>query len=144
MTSQAHLLPNEPNSAEQTSEQVIDLRKLIKPLLQSKWRILSFAMLITALTIFVVFSLQPIFKSTATLLIESEQARAIKIEQVYGMNSGQQEYYLTQFEIIKSRSIAERVFNQLDLINHPSFEAKPSALSQVKSQVISWLDFFTD
>ncbi|WP_434926533.1 GumC family protein [Shewanella sp. HL-SH2] len=141
MTSQANVLINEPHSPEKAIEQVIDLRKLIKPVMQSKWRILSFSILITALTTFVVFSLQPIFSSTATLLIESEQAKAIKIEQVYGMNSGQQEYYLTQFEIIKSRSIAERVFNQLDLINHPSFEAKPSALSQVKSQVISWLDF---
>lgn len=133
MTSQANLLTNTPANTKQTIEQVIDLRKLIKPMMQSKWRILSFAILITALTIFVVFSLQPIFKSTATLLIEAEQARAIKIEQVYGINSGQQEYYLTQFEIIKSRSIAERVFNELDLINHPSFEAKPSILSQIKS-----------
>ncbi len=137
MTSQANVLMNDPNSAQQPNEQVIDLRKLIKPVMQSKWRILAFALLITALTTFVVFSLTPIFKSTATLLIEAEQARAIKIEEVYGINSGQQEYYLTQFEIIKSRSIAERVFNDLDLINHPSFEAKPSIMSQVKQ----WLDF---
>lgn len=132
MTSQANVLMNDPNHAQQTNEQVIDLRKLIKPVMQSKWRIIAFALLITALTTFVVFSLTPIFKSTATLLIEAEQARAIKIEEVYGINSGQQEYYLTQFEIIKSRSIAERVFTDLDLMNHPSFEVKPSILSQVK------------
>ncbi|MFK3975004.1 GumC family protein [Shewanella vesiculosa] len=135
MTSQANVLMNDPNHAQQTNEQVIDLRKLIKPVMQSKWRIIAFALLITALTTFVVFSLTPIFKSTATLLIEAEQARAIKIEEVYGINSGQQEYYLTQFEIIKSRSIAERVFTDLDLMNHPSFEVKPSILSQVQQML---------
>jgi succinoglycan biosynthesis transport protein ExoP len=116
-------------------DQVIDVKKLLLPLLRFKWRIIAFSLLVTALTVFVVLSVTPIYKAQSTLLIESEQAKAIKIDEVYGFNSGQQEYYLTQFEIIKSRSIAERVFNELDLINHPAFNQPPSWFTELKSQL---------
>jgi succinoglycan biosynthesis transport protein ExoP len=116
-------------------DQLIDVKKLLMPILHFKWRIFAFALLITALTVFVVLSMTPIYKASSMLLIESEQAMAIKIDEVYGINSGQQEYYLTQFEIIKSRSIAERVFNELDLINHPAFNQPPSWFAELKAQL---------
>ncbi|UAL45129.1 polysaccharide biosynthesis tyrosine autokinase [Shewanella inventionis] len=116
-------------------EQLIDIKKLVQPILRFKWRIITFALLVTTLTVFVVLSMTPIYSAKSTLLIESEQAKAIKIDEVYGINSGQQEYYLTQFEIIKSRSIAERVFNELDLINHPAFNQPPSWFAELKSQL---------
>ncbi|WP_445776335.1 GumC family protein [Shewanella sp.] len=116
-------------------EPVIDIKKLVQPVLRFKWRIITFALLVTALTVFVVLSMTPIYSAKSTLLIESEQAKAIKIDEVYGINSGQQEYYLTQFEIIKSRSIAERVFNELDLINHPAFNQPPSWFVEFKTQL---------
>ena len=125
------------NTVDSTStpiDQLIDVKKLLQPILHFKWRIFSFALLVTALTIFIVLSMTPIYKASSMLLIESEQAKAIKIDEVYGINSGQQEYYLTQFEIIKSRSIAERVFNDLNLINHPSFNQPPSLFEEFKSQ----------
>ncbi|WP_351078419.1 polysaccharide biosynthesis tyrosine autokinase [Shewanella sp. CAL98-MNA-CIBAN-0140] len=122
-------------------DQLIDVKKLLLPILLFKWRIFTFALLVTALTVFVVYSMTPIYKASSMLLIESEQAKAIKIDEVYGINSGQQEYYLTQFEIIKSRSIAERVFNHLDLINHPVFNQPPSWFAELKSQLISKLNF---
>jgi capsular exopolysaccharide synthesis family protein len=116
-------------------DQLIDFKKLIQPILHFKWRIITFAILVTVLSIFVVLSMTPIYNAKSTLLIEATQAKAIKIDEVYGFNSSQQEYYLTQFEILKSRSIAERVFNELDLINHPIFNQPPSWLSELKSQL---------
>ncbi|WP_445773634.1 GumC family protein [Shewanella sp.] len=116
-------------------EQLIDIKKLVQPILRFKWRITTFALLVTALTVFVVLSMTPIYSAKSTLLIEAAQAKAIKIDEVYGINSGQQEYYLTQFEIIKSRSIAERVFNELDLINHPAFNQPPGWFAELKSQL---------
>jgi len=115
-------------------DQLNDARKLLLPLLRYKWRILVFALLVTALTVFVVLNMTPIYSTKSTMLIEATQAQAIKIDEVYGINSTQQEYYLTQFEIIKSRSIAERVFNELDLVNHPNFNQPLSWFSKFKSQ----------
>jgi succinoglycan biosynthesis transport protein ExoP len=117
------------------SENIIDIKKILLPLMIFKLRIFLFAILVTALTVFVVINMTPIYSAKSTLLIEAAQAQAIKIDEVYGINSTQLEYYGTQFEILKSRSIAKRVFTELDLINHPAFNIPPSLLSELKSKL---------
>ncbi|WP_337840971.1 polysaccharide biosynthesis tyrosine autokinase [Rheinheimera sp.] len=116
-------------------QDVIDLRKYISIINIHKWRILTLAVLVTVLTVLVVLNIQSKYASTATLLIESQQAKAVSIEEVYGINSGQQEYYLTQFEILKSRSIAEKVVDKLSLKDHPDFEVKPGLMQRLRDLV---------
>ncbi|MAY43405.1 MULTISPECIES: polysaccharide biosynthesis tyrosine autokinase [unclassified Neptuniibacter] len=107
------------------SDDVIDLREYWQTINRHKWGIVGFAFLVTLLTILVVFSLRPVYKATATLLIEANSAQVVSIEEVYGIDSGNQEYYLTQFEILKSRKLAEAVMTKLDLVNHPEFNEEP-------------------
>lgn len=122
-------------AANVAKEEVIDLRKYFAVINRAKWRILLLAILVSALTVFVVLNMKPVFSSRATLLIEAQQARAVQIEEVYGINSMQQEYYLTQFEILKSRSIAETVIERLKLAEHPDFIGEPSLTAVIKQQL---------
>ncbi|GAB2931388.1 GumC family protein [Rheinheimera gaetbuli] len=117
--------------------QVIDLKKTFNVIYRAKWRIMAFTLLCGALATLVLLNMAPVYRATSTLLLEATQARAIKIEEVYGFNSSQQEYYLTQFEVLKSRSIAEQVFNRLDVANHPEYQPKPG----VKQQLLALLPF---
>lgn len=117
--------------------QVIDLKKTFNVIYRAKWRIMAFTLLCGALTTLVLLNMAPVYRSTSTLLLEATQARAIKIEEVYGFNSSQQEYYLTQFEVLKSRSIAEQVFNRLNVANHPEYQPQPG----FKQQVLALLPF---
>lgn len=121
-----------PEQNQASVEEVVDLRKYYNVISRAKWRILALAMLVSALTVFVVLNMKPIYSSKATLLIEAQQAKAVKIEEVYGINSGQQEYYLTQFEILKSRSIAETVIDKLNLAKHPEFIAQPGLRDSIQ------------
>ncbi|MDZ7870867.1 MAG: polysaccharide biosynthesis tyrosine autokinase [Rheinheimera sp.] len=114
-------------------DEVIDLRKYFMVVNRSKWRILLLAILVSALTIFVVLNMKQIYSSKATLLIESQQAKAVKIDEVYGINSAQQEYYLTQFEILKSRTIAESVIDRLQLASHAEFVGQPGLLDDLRT-----------
>ncbi|WP_415893557.1 GumC family protein [Neptuniibacter sp. PT8_73] len=107
-------------------EDVIDLREYWLTISRHKWGILGFAFLVTLLTILIVFSMRPVYRATATLLIEAQEAQVVSIEEVYGLDSGNQEYFLTQFEILKSRKLAESVMRKLDLANHPEFNEKPA------------------
>lgn len=107
------------------SDDVIDLREYWQTINRHKWGIFGFAVLVTILTILVVFSLRPVYRATATVLIEANQAQVVSIEEVYGIDSGNQEYYLTQFEILKSRKLAEAVMVKMDLVNHPEFNEEP-------------------
>lgn len=115
-----------------SAEEVIDLRNYFNVINRAKWRILALAVLIAALTVFVVLNIKPVFSAKATLLIEAQQAKAVKIEEVYGINSGQQEYYLTQFEILKSRSIAETVIDKLQLATQAEFIAQPGLRDSIQ------------
>lgn len=121
-----------PEQTQASAEEVIDLRKYFNVISRAKWRIFALAVLVSALTVFVVLNLKPIYSSKATLLIESQQAKAVQIEEVYGINSAQQEYYLTQFEILKSRSIAETVIDKLQLAKHPEFIGKPGLRDSIQ------------
>ena len=114
---------------QQTPEEVIDLRQYWMTINRNKWSILSFAVIISILTTLVVFSMQPVYRATATLLIESQQANVVSIEEVYGLDSSNNEYFLTQFEILKSRQLAEKVILKLNLLDHPEFNPEPSTLS---------------
>jgi len=120
------------DSGQASAEEVIDLRKYFSVVNRAKWRILALAVLVSALTVFVVLNMKPIFSSRATLLIEAEQAKAVKIDEVYGINSAQQEYYLTQFEILKSRTIAETVIEKMNLAANPEFIPEKSLRSHIK------------
>lgn len=109
-----------PNNA----VEVIDLREYWQTIMRHKWRIASLAVAMTMLAAVIVMAMTPIYKSTSTLMIESQEAKVLSVEEIYGIDSANQEYFLTQFEILKSRQIAQRVVEHLDLYNHPEFLPK--------------------
>lgn len=118
--------------AKASAEQIIDLRHTFHVLLRAKWRILLFTLFTCTLAVFVLLNMAPVYRATSTMLLEAQQARAIKIEEVYGFNSAQQEYYLTQFELLKSRTIAEQVFDRFNVSQHPEYTPKPGLLDGIK------------
>jgi uncharacterized protein involved in exopolysaccharide biosynthesis len=63
----------------------------------------------------------PRYIATASLLIEAEQANVLSIEEVYGLDSSRKEYFETQYEILRSRHIAEKVVNELKLYENPLY-----------------------
>ena len=93
-----------------------------------KYSILLLLVLATLLAGIVVFSITPVYKATATLLIEPEQAKLTSVEDLYGLANKDQQYYLTQLELLKSRKLAEGVIAQFGLEDKPEFRPslKPS------------------
>jgi len=101
--------------------EVIDLAHYWHVVRRQLKKIIALAAVITILTVLVVLSLTPKYSATTTLLIESEEARILSIEEVYGMSGKSREYLLTQFEILKSRALAQRVVKELKLVNLPEY-----------------------
>ncbi|MDA8940063.1 polysaccharide biosynthesis tyrosine autokinase [Pseudoalteromonas marina] len=116
-------------------EEVIDLSAYLNVIKRNKWRILSFALVVTLLITLIALTLIPRYTATATLLIEAEQSKAVSFDEVYGLDSSKKEYYLTQFEVIKSDSIAREVITKLDLKAHADFIPKPSFIGEAKAYV---------
>jgi capsular exopolysaccharide synthesis family protein len=99
----------------------IDLGRLFRAVMRFKWGILGLAFAITLATGLIVFSMQPVYSASASIVLESQEANVVNVEEVYSLGAGNYNYTQTQFEILKSRSLAERVVRKLQLHKHPAF-----------------------
>ncbi len=106
-----------------SSEEIIDLTHYVKLILDNWFKILIFAFMVTAIAVLVVLQLTPKYTAKATLLIEAQEKKAVSIQEVVGIDPTQKEYYLTQFEILKSNLISEKVIKKLGLKEHVEFNA---------------------
>ena len=106
---------------ENIQDEEIDLLKLFFTVLRYKWSILALAITVSVLASLWAYSLATIYRATASLLIEVEETKVISIEEVYGLPGGNWEYYETQLHVIRSRGLAERVFDTLNLEKHPEY-----------------------
>jgi capsular exopolysaccharide synthesis family protein len=115
-------MANEISLPPQEDGDLIDLPQLARTLNRYKWSVLSLAFLAAAATALYAFSARPVYRATATLLIEAKSNRPLPSEQpVYDPGAGTNEYYASQYEIIKSRTVAERVMDHLKLEDSPEF-----------------------
>ena len=89
------------------------------------------------LAAFAVFAMTPIYQASATILIESQQANVVSIEQVYGLDTRNLQYFKTQFEILKSRPLVEDVISALQLSEYPEYEVAEGS----SSTMMNWRDW---
>ncbi len=113
-------------------EEEIDLREYGRVLRRHLWSIIGLGLLAGLLAAVVVFSMEPVYRSTVSLLIEPSSNKTVSIEEVYGI-SDNKEYYTTQYEILKSRALVGKVIDKLDLANNPEFlpDEDPSFLDRL-------------
>ena len=91
--------------------------------LRRRWRLISLLFLLGVLGSLVHYAITPpVFQASTLLQIERRALastvgpQAAWLDLVYNM-----EYYPTQYELLQSRGIAERVVNSLDLTDDPAF-----------------------
>src|SRR4030095_9529634 len=97
-----------------------------------KWAILAVTLVVCAITAAQVFRMSPVYRSTATLLIETDTTKLVPIgDGSGGIGAYYREYYQTQAEVLKSHEVAQLVFAKLKLAANPEFaprQNKPGAL----------------
>ncbi|MCA0900251.1 MULTISPECIES: GumC family protein [Microbulbifer] len=125
------------NSEEGESSQVgnIDLVALFFAVYERKWFIIAFAILMTIVAYLSVQNIRDRYQATATLLLGGNEANLVSIRDVYEAGVQRREFLMTQVEMLRSRGIAARVVDDLDLANHEIFSqvSKPSLKSNIKS-----------
>jgi polysaccharide biosynthesis transport protein len=119
----------------QTSSEgeTLDLVEYWRSISKRKWSILGLVALVALITTLVVFSLQPQYRSTTTIMIEQSKAKVVSIEEVYNSMGGNREYYQTQVEIIKSRELTRKVVERLKLTEHPDYDPRQNKNDGVKA-----------
>lgn len=86
-------------------------------------------------------SLPPVYRGTATVLLDPVRKKSVTNEDLYeSISSTSRDYYLTQIEIMKSRDYAERLVRVLNLTRHPGYDPRQRPVE--KGWVASLLERF--
>jgi len=108
----------------------LDLQHYLRILRKYKWPIVLFTSAITALAGYYAFTATPVYSATSTLLIEPQGTNPVSFESLVGVEAETQDYYETQFELLKSRQLAFRVIDKLQLWNDPELAPVGGGASQ--------------
>lgn len=99
-------------------DDAIDLRQLWQVILRRKWLILSITLIVLALTSLATLMMTPIYRASTTLEIKPEETKVLEYDvSAQNTNINSKDFYQTQYELLKSRKLAEKVIEELKLTN---------------------------
>ncbi|MEX0852705.1 MAG: polysaccharide biosynthesis tyrosine autokinase [Bauldia sp.] len=101
-----------------------DLRKYLWLLVKHRWIIVGSVVLFASLGLMVTFLATPIFRASATIQINRDVPKVVDVQRdLQPLDTGGAEFYQTQYELLKSRSLADRVVASLNLEDDAQFLA---------------------
>jgi len=109
-----------------SGEGTLHLRDYWRTISQGRFTILSVLAVVLGATIVRVLLATPIYQATAVVEIKPEAKRILPGQEQYlgaegGGWIGEEKYFNTQIEVIKSRDVAEKTFRRLHLDQNPLF-----------------------
>jgi capsular exopolysaccharide synthesis family protein len=120
-TDDSQAMPRAANRERTPSSLPLVLQSL-RILKRWKWLILAAIGICLLLGFAVTLIMAPRYTASATIEIQREDAQIVKVDDVQPQSSAQDlEFYQTQYGLLKSRSLAERVARELKLQDNPSF-----------------------
>ncbi|HRO88711.1 MAG TPA: GumC family protein, partial [Chiayiivirga sp.] len=91
----------------------IDLLAYWRILVKRKWLVLGVLGTVVALALVATLMMPPVYRATAVLQIDRESLQVMQVEGVGTAEGAAPDFLQTQYELLKSRSLAERVANEL-------------------------------
>ncbi|HZV00227.1 MAG TPA: polysaccharide biosynthesis tyrosine autokinase [Planctomycetota bacterium] len=104
-----------------------DLREILGIVRSRKWPFLGSSFSIIVLVALVTFAMRPVYRATCLLLIEPKGMNVAKVEGVYDpimAGMALNDYYRTQFEILKARRIVEPAAVALGVPDRQEFRSE--------------------
>lgn len=98
-----------------------DLTYYLDLVLRRRWIVLSVWVSVLIITALVTFNTRPVFQSQALLVIEKERGNNVIYQGVGTVERGNDDYYQTQYKLLKSEALLKTVHKRLDLGKYPEF-----------------------
>ena len=119
------------NISKNTTNEELDLTEILIILFKRFWLIVAFVLLGMVAAICVNMLVRPMYEATALLMINKEDAGKIDASP-YGSFMSEEDYYRTQYQLLESRSLLERVYKRMDLNQYEQF-ANPGGVKKLHS-----------
>jgi polysaccharide biosynthesis transport protein len=120
----------------------VDYRKHIGVVLKHRWLIAGIAAVSLALGLLYTLLQTPTYRASATIQIKRAAANISGVAGLEPVEAGTSaEFYQTQYELLKSRALAERVVSSLKLAENPQlFEPPPSITGTIRGVILASAD----
>ena len=93
------------------------------------WTVIGCLVIIPVAVTVYTLRLVPVYQATARLQIEKENPNILSFQEVMELDANQTDYYQTQYENLKSRTLARGVIDSRDLIFYMSLTGLALLLS---------------
>ena len=109
-----------------TEDDGVDIRRYYQVLIKRRWLIMAVVVTVLAVVALQSFTTTPLYMSSVTIQIDPESSTVVPYKEFYESSErymGSETYLQTQLEVLKSRALARRVVDRLNLPNDPRFNA---------------------
>src|SRR5712692_2066594 len=98
-------------------DQTLHLRDLLRIFLKRKWTILIIFLVSALFSVVTTYLAPPVYRATTTIQIERMSPRVLDYKDVTPMESQDDnlDFYYTNYELLKSRTLAERAVEDMGL-----------------------------
>jgi polysaccharide biosynthesis transport protein len=131
--------PNYPVFDTKPEAAGFDFYKYLRILMKYRWLIAASLFSCIGIAIVVTLLMVPIYRSTTSIQIDREAMSIVKVDGLQPDEGqvGALEFYQTQYELLSSRSLAERVVSTIGLVEDKDFNVETQSLiSTVKDFVL--------
>jgi len=108
-------------------EETIDIMELWRSVLKRKWVVLSILVIFLATAALATWLTIPVYRAMAVVQINHETANILRIEDFEAAPrswQGVEQFYQTQYEILRGRQLAEDVVERLEIWDHPELSGE--------------------
>lgn len=93
----------------------IDLLAYWRVLVKRRWLVLGVLGAVVALALLATLMMPPLYRATATLQIDRDTVQVMQVEGMANAEAASPDFLTTQYELLRSRALAERVANELQI-----------------------------
>ena len=102
------------------------VKDYVRILKKRQWVIITFFVIVVVSVTITTFLSDPIYQGTTRILIEKESPNVLSFQEVMAFDTSDTDYYQTQYTILKSRTLARDVLEQVGMLNQTARQDSPS------------------
>lgn len=110
----------------------LDLSRYLDVIMRRRWIVAAATVIVFVTTALVTFTTRPVYQASALLVIEKERGGAAQSGTMVEISN--EDYYQTQYKLLQSRSLLEKVYADLKLGETEDFKA-PRGLEKLQKAV---------
>lgn len=114
-----------------------DLSHYIEMFMRRRWVVISVWLSVLIVTAIVTFNTRPVYQAQALLVIEKERGNNVVYQSGPTVERGNDDYYQTQYKLLKSEALLKTVHKRLNLDAVPEFSGVYGYLKLVKPVTIA-------